>query len=413
MRTVSVMKNRNGSLCIFGGKNYQYNVNIEYVYFRNHRTHHIVIMRPMRILLIIITMIIFTIVLWNLLKQRDHIKQMPSNEHEAAKYDHGHKEGFAATAVPTGYKPELKKMMITNPGSGISNYNLHKMGDFPLSEYVIKASYNSAFSGSFVGAETIAYILSRGVRFLDFSVFDVNGTPMIGVSNDGGITKISKNDLSLDDAVKAILTYGFSGPSPNFNDPLFVQIRIYSTDNNIYQSVAISLSALQGRLFAGKVTPNTMMSNLMNKIVLVVDKGISGIGYANYPVCPVGSNARCVNLGSLVNMESSVLGGASIYIYKTVDMLQQLTNPVHILNNCTTDVNVLRMIDPAPSDLTNPKYGNFIHNYGAQYIMNRFYVTDMNLRLYEKFFADNKTAFVPFCHALPYWYGNQGSHMPS
>ena len=38
----------------------------------------------------------------------------------------------------------------------------------PLSQYVIKASYNSALTGNYVNKDMIKYILSRGCRFLDF-----------------------------------------------------------------------------------------------------------------------------------------------------------------------------------------------------------------------------------------------------
>uniref|UniRef100_A0A6C0DLS4 Uncharacterized protein n=1 Tax=viral metagenome TaxID=1070528 RepID=A0A6C0DLS4_9ZZZZ len=53
--------------------------------------------------------------------------------------------------------------------------------------------------------------------------------------------------------------------------------------------------------------------------------------------------------------------------------------------------------------IKNPDYKNFVKDYGTQIVPYKFYNKDSQLREYEKFFNDNKTAFVPMAIAIDYF----------
>jgi hypothetical protein len=76
----------------------------------------------------------------------------------------------------------------------------------PLSQYVIKASYNSALTGKYVNSNMIKYVLSRGCRFLDFEIFLIDGKPQIAYTSDSKYKTIqSKNNILLLILVKPFL----------------------------------------------------------------------------------------------------------------------------------------------------------------------------------------------------------------
>ena len=51
-----------------------------------------------------------------------------------------------------------------------------------LSQYVVKASYNSACTGNYVNTKAVEYVISRGCRFVDFEVFDISDVPYVAFS---------------------------------------------------------------------------------------------------------------------------------------------------------------------------------------------------------------------------------------
>jgi hypothetical protein len=53
--------------------------------------------------------------------------------------------------------------------------------------------------------------------------------------------------------------------------------------------------------------------------------------------------------------------------------------------------------------IKNPDYKNFVKDYGTQIVPYKFYNKDSQLTEYEKFFNDNKTAFVPMAIAIDYF----------
>lgn len=276
--------------------------------------------------------------------------------------------------------------------------------NFPLREYCIKSSYNSAYSGHYVNVETIGALLTQGVRFLDFEIFSINDEPHVGVTNDPTLTTFtSKNTILLTDVLRYIVVHGFSIPSPNLGDPLFIHLRIKTKDKSLFEKVAMGIDiTLKNRLYKGRVSGNTKLSNLMGKIVLIVDKKVSS-NYEKYPVCPITTGSPpispCYNLSKYTSMES---GGDILRSYTYASVLDQVSTPPHIHDdNKTSDVSLFKMV--FPEDITtsgNPNIDTFIGKYGIQIVTYRFYIHDSYLKLYEEFFQKGKSAFILFADAM-------------
>ena len=302
---------------------------------------------------------------------------------------------------------EMKKIKLSTSGYTIPCV---KNLDLPLKEYCIKSSYNSALSGNYVSTDMIKNVLSRGCRFLDFEIFYIDNNPCVAYSTDPTfVTITSKNFISLNDVLKAIIVNGFSGPSPNANDPLFIHFRIKSQNSEIYNKIGMRINNyLSNRLYNEKIDGSTQLSLLIGHVILIIDVELSSdynkIDY--YPNCSIKSSTLkdCFNLSTYSNIES---GTKNLRIYDYDNLNDQTITPPVLINQDgnETDVSLFRIVVPnnKQSNNNNPTSRNFIQNYGVQFVTNCFYKNDSNLIEYEKFFFDNKSAFVPFASALRYY----------
>jgi hypothetical protein len=340
-------------------------------------------------ILIILIIIIFLYILSILLNKRSHLA-----------------EGF--TDQTSNIIAEVGKMNASTE-TGISSVSKNNV-NLPLREYCIKSSYNSALSGTVISTSAIKYVLSRGCRFLDFEIFFIDNSPCVAYSTDPNFISItSVNYITLNNAFETIITNAFSAPSPNVLDPVFIQLRIKSNNPKIYSLIGMSVyNYLNNKLYAGTVTGNTILNDLMGKFVLIIDKTISP-GYSikeNYPNCINNINdvekSGCYNLSSFKNMES---GTQILRLYTYDNLLKQVVTPPLITDtdNLNTDVSLLRIIEPSQYETNNPLCSDFILNYGVQFIVNRFYLLDNNLEKYELFFNANHSAFVPFATAIRFY----------
>jgi len=278
-----------------------------------------------------------------------------------------------------------------------------------LREYVIKSSYNTAITGNYVNLEMIKYLLGRGCRFLDFEIFYIDNKPVVAYSTDKNIDTIdTDNYVLLDSVLSTVVSTAFSVISPNNSDPLFIQFRIKSTNPNVYKAVAKSVDFnLRGKLYNNKITDDTKLSDLMGQIVLVMDKTINR-NYKDLSICKK-NEQQCHNLSNYINIES---GSQSLYLQNYSELLNQYSTPPMILDKCKgnnsihicTDISKMRVVLPDNNfkNVQNPNYTDFVSKFGSQILAYRFYVLDKNLKNYETFFDDNKSAFVPLAIAIEY-----------
>jgi hypothetical protein len=274
--------------------------------------------------------------------------------------------------------------------------------NMPLSQYVIKASYNSACTGNYVNTKAIEYVISRGCRFVDFEVFDISNVPSVAFSKDPTFKSIdSKNKISLDNALTTVVTTAFSSKSPNSKDPMFIHLRIKSNNNDIYKMVAKSVDAsLKSKLYNGKVKDKTKVSDIMGKIVLLVDKTIR-YDYKNYTGC-LKNDKNCYDLSKYVNIES---GSEYLRLDQYSKVLDQQKNRPRILdNNNSTDKNYIHLVIPDfnMKNTTNPSIGKFVTDYGCQIVAYKFYNKDAQLEEYEMLFNENRYGILKLADSIIY-----------
>jgi len=147
------------------------------------------------------------------------------------------------------------------------------------------------------------------------------------------------------------------------------------------------------------VNEKTILSDIMGKIVFVIDKSITP-DYANYTRCF--DTPNCTDLTKLINMES---GGNTLRTNTYTSILQQTTTPPVIMDDFTT-TNATNLYLAVPDSIVNAKNPvpfDFMLKYGIQNIAYQFWnKSDKNLETYESIFSEYKTAFVPFAYALQF-----------
>lgn len=286
-------------------------------------------------------------------------------------------EGFGTPA----FESEFNKVSIAEPKTGISNVKTN----LPLREYCIMASHNTALTGKYVNLDMITNVLKRGCRFMDLEVYSVNDIPVVAHSTDDLKYNFDvENSIPLSDVLKRIASDGFSGTSPNPNDPIFIQLRIKNTKPAKIESIISS--QLGPRLYNAPLSNEKMMrtpiSKLMGKIVIIVEKDMR-------------SNSKSLKSA---DMES---GRIDFRKYTNSRLISELITPPNIQNdNVRTDVKIMKIV--VPDTDTNLDAIKLVTDYGTQIVANRFYAPDYALTEYEKIFNDIGTAFVPIHKMLKY-----------
>jgi hypothetical protein len=300
---------------------------------------------------------------------------------------------------------EIATIQNTSLGSGITNFNISESSPRYLKDYCIKASYNSAFTGSYVNRDMVKYILSRGCRFLDFEVYVKDSIPIIAYSSniaDPSFTYFTslQPSLSLAGVCSTIMNNAFSSTSPNPRDPLFIHLRIKTYLPEAYDTIArILKGSLNAKLYNKKVNPDTAIEDIMGKIILIIDKTTSP-NYQNYSTCSP-EETTCYSMKDMINMES---GSNALRIYKGDELMNQSINPPD------PNVYLMRIVLPCQGFFYGVRNNDslyFIQNYGAQVIVQAFFLNDAKITVYEELFRNYKSAFVPLQTAISYIKENQ------
>ena len=294
---------------------------------------------------------------------------------------------IVACALIKSYHPNYEGLDDKMPETKITNTR-NDMKDLPLREYCIFASSNTALTGKRMELDKIKDILKRGCRFVDLEIYSIKGEPVVGYSTDK-----QKYNLEVDttipfgEALNQIVTIGF-GETSNTLDPLFIQLRIRTSDKQLCNKMAaIIKEKISPRLYVGQIGNDalqaTKLSKLMGKIVIIVD-GEDSPEYGD--------------LAKYIHIEN---GKYTVRKY-TADVLSAgLLEPPNIKDDGkTTDLSIIKFV--YPSNVNNPELRTLVPSYGAQIIMNRFYEPDYNLTETEKIFSDIGSAFVPMAQMLKY-----------
>ena len=356
--------------------------------------------------IIFLILLFFVYLIASLIIKRKLIKKK-DEEDEQKELDEENNEDLQEGFTFNTQSGELNSVEV-NDGSLIMANVLPKNTNLPLREYFMKASYNTALTGNYINTDMVKYVLSRGCRFLDFEVYSITDIPYVSYSTDTTFTTKTENTVLLSDVLTTISQSGFMAPSPNPQDPLFIQFRIKTVNSDLYSQIAMSLSKnLGSRLYSGQVNGSTLLSELLGKIIIIIDKSTSP-DYYKHSNCK--SSDQTYNLKNYVNMES---GGNNLRIFKYSQLIGQQTTPIFInddgittTSNCNIG-NTMKLVVP---DIAyniigiarNPSPTQLITDYGVQIIAYRFYQVDVNLQAYEKIFSNSKSAFIPMAQLLNY-----------
>lgn len=300
---------------------------------------------------------------------------------------------------------ELKTIKFSQ-GTGITSVPASGSGSGVLSlslrDVVIKASYNTAFTGHYVNHDMIRQVIARGCRFLDFQIFVKNGTLVVGYSSttfDPSYTSMtSLNCLSLAGVCNTIAASAFSDTAPNKTDPMFVQFHLKTAQTDMYDTIGDALYAnFSNSMYksndgkAIKVTPDTKLGDLKQKIVILVDAP----DISTY-VSPCRADNTCTPLIDVVNM---VTNTATVPIYDESQLIKQMYSP------SMSSPYLFRIVQPTLGFYMSTANANapyLIQNYGAQVVTTAFYINDENFKAYERLFEKSQRAFLSLTDTVGY-----------
>jgi len=266
---------------------------------------------------------------------------------------------------------------------------------YRLRDYYIKSSYNSCscgdFSNGYVSLEALKQIIRQGVRLIDLEIYSVGGKAVVAASKDDNFhIKGTLNSLPISDVLKTIHKNACNRVAgseicPNPTDPLFINLRIKSNQNDIYNEIADTLNRHFDNLLSkydkkyafesgGKNLGNEGLSVLREKVIIICDRS--------------NSNYRESKLEELVNMNSISIFLKKLRNYDVVyapsskDLVEYNKKNMSVT---MPDYNPL-----AVNDMNSAKH----HQAGCQFVCMNFQAQDANIAYYNKLFEEKRSAFI-------------------
>ena len=386
-------------------------------------------------ILLLITFLILSYVVFQLIIIRINLKKQFNEE-----LTENFQEGFSLSSMFSSDQQSELINMTSNNKILIQNMN-QTNSNLTIKDFCIKSSYNTAVSGNYVSTNAINYVISRGVRYIDFEIFylDINNLnnnskspyfePVVGFSSDPTFVQMNTfNVISLNDALLIVAQSGFSTTSPNYKDPLIINLRIKSNNQHVYSSVAkcidktiysklyvdpnkiiVVSSDLSGssvtsvtRNIASKINKNTKIGDLLGKIIISFDITT----FPNYEKSECDKKNVDNNCSYLLSNYINIENGGSDMTLSLYNYLSQKPT-ININKDGSTNIDNIYVAIPDSNYLKknniNPNYGDWLLKYGYPIIPYQFYLNDSTLYDYEKFFNDNKSAFVPLADSITYF----------
>jgi len=387
-------------------------------------------------ILLILTIIIASIILYRLWMNRIHIEKHSE--------DHDQKiEGFTS-----------KKLLETN------NTNL------ALNQYFVKASWNTAYTGSYnskyksnmIDISMVIDVMNSGCRFLDFEVYSTEKVigkdtktsiskkiiiPVVGFSNQ----KNNNHQMECNGPIVKLLDV-FTAISqnkskvPNGNDPLFIQLRVKYANIELYKSLLsiIDENSAFGKVINrdysitktianGKYIINELFSNLRQKIFIIADLVNSDPMFTNILSGKKIDDTKTdytqlikeyQNAFSLITTQQQYTGDLSSLSNQRVLLLP--AKPYDIDPNGNI-VYITCPDNPSDNRVYNQSYPDFsifnisnldklsvydlVINHTIHIIPFRFYIDDNNLKDYEDIFTNNgNCAFIKMSSVISTYSGD-------
>ena len=347
-----------------------------------------------RLILIIIVVIIFSIVLYNLLKERSILLKQQEKEQSNLL------EGLTMSERISDIFSNKLKIAIEDMNT--------KRKPLALKEYCIKASYNSAYTGSKISVDMIKYVISRGCRFIDLQIHysDTDSIPYVAnITDPDRLDMESENRISLYTIFNAIATNAFTPTSgnsgcANSKDPLFIHMRVLpDKENLVYKSIARCINSvfpttmriLNNNGNALLIDNNTTINNrFTRKAVFLMDKKYN-------PQYSYGSQ-------DLVDMINGETGGSTFQMFDYGKIKNSIRTPPIVMDDFqTTNITKEKIVMPEILErYPAPSIIEMVVNYGVQITLYPFYQQNDELNIYEQLFNEYKSAIIPMAYAIQY-----------
>lgn len=269
--------------------------------------------------------------------------------------------------------------------------------DLPLKEYFVYSSWNTCTDNNHnCTLAQLEKVAENGCRFMDFEVYNVDGNPEIGFSSEGydptvKAQVIESDTIPFDDFCRKILVMN----APNRRDPLFLHFRIKTNQASVLEKMANAVisSGMKSRLYTKDLTGETLLEDLQNRIIILVDK--TYVGDLSKKMC---KGACKTDFSKMIGVYSASSVFPSMKIqHKIQDQPKMLTSDS--ADEDRTNVEKWQMVSHDFGSLYENKnrldFKELIMKHQIQIIPHKFYYRDDGLADYKEFFADNgRKAFI-------------------
>jgi hypothetical protein len=375
-------------------------------------------------LLILIIVLVSFVIIHRLLKENADVKAQIDKQLSEPK-----KEGFASASATQAQDPATQvkdpatqvkdpATQVKDPATKAEAEMLDKSAsalgreltlktisekylDFPLREFMIKSSHNSAIIGKTASTDAIDFVLKRGCRLIDFEIHTRNLTnskdaEFVSYSDDPKHKSINTRlTLTLEKALMFVAANAFSGISPLPDDPIFIQLRIKNNSKEMFDRTSKAITTIFGdRLYKKPVTGSTPIKELMGKVVIILD-AISSRNYEKQANCTgEGVELNCIPYTQYVGLVS---GTVDLPKYSYTEFYDLTAPPIMVDKSDRTDVSRFIMITPPDvggSNISMPDIDN-LKQLPVQMLLVPFYKQTDELKRYEEIFNICKSAFCP------------------
>lgn len=265
--------------------------------------------------------------------------------------------------------------------------------EFPLREFMIKSSYNSAIIDKTASREAIGFVLSRGCRLLDFEIYTRDDKEYVSYSNDPEYRSLQTElTLTFEDAMTAVAANAFSPPSPAPTDPLFIQLRIKNHSNLAYKRMSKIISNVFGKkLRTSSVNGSTPIRELIRKVVIIMD-AMSSPDYYKYSTC----SKTLLDCVPLTNRVGLISGTIDLPKYSYTGYFNLAQTPISIdFTTSKSDVKTFIMSVPPEvgGDQVSFPDDAAMLRLPVQMLLVPFYIQNENLKKYEAKFNKHGSSF--------------------
>lgn len=266
----------------------------------------------------------------------------------------------------------------------------------PMRNFYIKTALNCCCLGewknNYVDLIALEYVIKQGYRCLDFEIYSLNDVPIVSAS-----TKIkdfhhteTHNHLIFADACNHINQLAFT-QAPNKDDPLFINLRIKSDnkDVNFVKKIIECIKIFNNRLgpeynyeFGGYNLGMIPIKKFMGKVIIMVDisnpivKNNCSIKDSNSDSCL----QQYVNIGT---------GSPFLHDLKYEMNVKNAPNMSELIDHNKKNMSI---VFPDPPYNVNINF-NVANAFGCQFIGMMPLIKDSNLRIYNKAFNEEGSAF--------------------